>query len=321
MAQSKQMRKKERLQRTRKGRLRTVSIGALNLTMHPHPNGAYIDLLGMAKRSKGSIVLYGKSCARIGVFAPLNEAEPFGPHYGEIHRYINIDVEGNWYDTERGKQADDDDVKKVSIPANLKPEYEPFRFVFFPDGHRLFYEIRAHKVGPLSPAHVQKLLVALFRNERIVSKYGKVDVTIEPAADTVERILAMPVLRKLRIEVNRPNTDDFSDFEREVFERLEAESAQTIQESIVAQRETSLTPTIRTRALCRIAASNGEVEGEGRDSNNKTLRVRTTDYPWTETTQYRSSVTNERDAFLNKSSEMMTSLMRRLRNETSGRQT
>ncbi|MFC3864631.1 DUF4747 family protein [Alcaligenes aquatilis] len=289
--------------------------------MHPHPPGSYIELLNMARRTKGSVVLYGKSCARIGVFEPLDEEDPKGIHYGEIHRYINIDALGDWYDTDQGKKADEDDVKKVIIPKNLKPEYEPFRFVFFPKEHRLFFESKAYKVGPLTPAHVQKLLISLFKNQRILNKFGQVEVTVEPAADTVDRIFSIPILRKLKIEVTRPNTDDFSEYEKEVFDRLQDESAQSVQEIMVAQHNSRLTPTNRTKALCKVAASNGQAEGFGKDVNGRAVHVSTSDYPWTEKKEFRPTEISERNAFLDKSREMLDKLMRRLRNDKRQRQT
>lgn len=313
MVESKGMGRRVAKLKKERGRKRVIRIAAVNITMHPHDETSYVRLLADARRSRTAIPLHGKSQGRVGAFAPLDEDDPEGPHYGEFHRYINLNVDGRWYDTNAGKQAEADDVKKVSIPAHLKPEYEAYRFVFYPELHRLFFETKAPGVTPLSPSHVKKLLDGLFLTPRLLEKYGKVEVTVEPEADTVTKILAIPVLRRLRIEVNRPNTDDFSAVERDVYDRLEAETAESIQETLVAQKGVSLTPTQKTKHLCAVAASNGEVIGEGKAANGRAIRVSTSDYPWVEPVEYLTSVDDGRYTFLRKAEEMFAALKERIR--------
>lgn len=313
MAESKGMERRVARLKKERGRKRVIRVGAVNITMHPHDETSYLRLLEDARRSRTAIPLHGKSHGRVGVFVPLDEDDPEGPHYGEFHRYINLNVDGRWYDTNAGKQADAEDVKKVAIPAHLKPEYEPYRFVFYPELHRLFFESKAPGVTVLSPSHVKKLLDGLFLTPRLYERYGKVEVTVEPEADTVSKILAMPTLRRLKIEVNRPNTDDFSAVERDVYDRLEAETAESIQETLVAQKGASLTPTQKTKHLCAVAASNGEVVGEGKNAQGRALKVSTSDYPWIEPGEYLSSVQDGRHAFLQKAEEMFEALKERIR--------
>jgi hypothetical protein len=313
VVESKGMKKRTARLKKQAGRKRIIRVGAVNITMHPHDSTSYLKLLHDAKRAHGAVPLYGKNFGRVGVFAPLDEDDPEGPHYGEFHRYFNIDVGGRWYDTAAGQQADEKDVAKIAIPANLKPDYEAYRFVFYPELHRLFFEQKAANVTDLAPAHVKKLLDGVFASARMVKRHGAVEVTVEPEADTVERILSIATLRLLRIEVTRPNTDDLSAVEQDVFERLSEQNAETVKEIYVAQRNVSLIPSQRTKSLCVVAASNGEVYGEGKNEKGRAMKVSTTNYPWVESAEYISSVEDGKFAFLRKAGAMFDQLRGRIR--------
>lgn len=295
----------------KKGRKRVIRVGAVNITTHPHSAEGYVRLLNVAKDMRRAIPIRGKHYGLIGSVRPLDSAEPLGPQYGEFHRYFNLDLDGDWYNTAEQKPAEVEELEGIVIPENLKPEFESFRFLFFPHVHRLFFESKAHRVGTLSPNQVKEILDGLFSVSAVVEKFGKVDVVVEPTAEQLERIFSMAKLRKLHIEVSRPNADDLSKTEREVFDRLDAEDAEKVVETVVAQEHKSIKPTEHTKNMCKVAASNGKVTGSGLDANNRSVTESTTDHPWVEAEEYYPNIQPESEAFIEKAKKMLGVFLRR----------
>jgi len=305
------MEKRKTVKKSR-GHARTIRVGAINITTHPHSPQGYLDLLNAIYKVRQPVKIQGKHHAHFGRMTPLS-SDPLDGVTGEFHKYFNLDVDGKWFNVEDLKAANERDVAKINIPDNLKPDFEGFRYVFFPKSHRLFFEVQAYRTSQLSPRHVEKLLTTLFSLPSIVETFGEVDVVIEPEAEKLEEILAMHRLRRLEIQVTRPNQDELSKAEKEVFRRLDEEFAVRETTILHAQPGKSLKPNNDTRTVARVAASNGKVIGEGTNENNRAVKESTQDHPWIEARQYHPSVENEFDVFVEKAKSMLASLRARVR--------
>lgn len=125
-------------------------------------------------------------------------------------------------------------------------------------------------VKAFGPRRAEKFFSELFSRETLGEDSPLVDITIVPEDNTVERILDLPKLRRLKIVVTRPNPEDLTAEYAAVMEKLKSQNAQKLsQELIKAPKVDRLQPDDDTKKLAFVAATNGYVEGEGKEGKNK----------------------------------------------------
>ncbi len=259
----------------------TVTISVLNITMHPHSAGGYVSLLQTAAKSGIAIQVRGNLFLKFvrGTFSLSGKDKRKGI-YGEIAKYTDIPKDAKWLNIKTGKEADEADMKAVKIPEDLKPNFQGFTFIFYPENHTFVYE-QKNGSFQLSPAFVEAFLSGLFHEESIIKKFGKVDVTVLPQQDKVEEILRIPELKKLTMRITRPNPDDFDeDFDREVLDLLDNENVGTQIIENRAVRGKSLNLNTKTQQLAKVASQNGYVEGEGYDNLGVRQKDSTKNHPF-----------------------------------------
>lgn len=179
---------------------------------------------------------------------------------GKFSRYTDIDLDGEWFNTDTFDAAEEDETAKIELPENLKPNLTEFTFKLFPERHLLTFLTKVPGKTRLTPSFIEKYLKLVCSHETITSKYGDVETTIVKDLDNVSRIVSSETLRHLKIVVRKPNTDDLSGKLRKVIEkRLNKNSANRITEEFFADKGDVLTPTDRTKALAGIGATTGEV--------------------------------------------------------------
>src|SRR5207245_2546195 len=127
-----------------------------------------------------------------------------------------------------------------------------FYYVFFPTSHRFFFESKSGQYQ-FSPGLAARMFEQLFARRPILNEYGAIDVTVEPSTESLERIFKMPRLRRLWIELTRPNADDLASARRKVMERLQIMKAKSQAIELLAQRGESLEPDPETRTLAQVA--------------------------------------------------------------------
>jgi hypothetical protein len=260
-------------------RNKTIPIGVLNLAMHaPHSEERYSELIEALFATKHSVTTRGASKMMIGrLYSGSGVTDDSDLVSGEIYTFFNLDARLPWLNTDRSEEALEDEVKEVFIPENLKPHFSKFAFVFILSTHRMYIQLRSGRrsLGIQAAATGIARLLAMPDLE----DYAPVDVTVEPSKDVVDRIFEMPFLRKLHIELLRPNPDDGHRDERRLLARLESASASKMSEDWVSERESSLRPDEEIKTLARIAASNGFVEASGKDLNNAPTSISTRESP------------------------------------------
>lgn len=131
----------------------------------------------------------------------------------------------------------------------------------------------------------------LFSSTEIVEDFGEIDITVIPEKERIEEILRIKMLRKLTVEIERPNPDDLDGLEHEILEEMANENIGRKKVEIIAQKGSSISPSEATKNLSRVAANNGHVEGEGYDSNGKRVRESTVDHPLIRKTKFDSKTT------------------------------
>jgi len=130
--------------------------------------------------------------------------------HGDIHRFTQIDKDSRWYNYLTSKEAEELDTKAISVPDHLKPNYRSFYYEFFPSNHRMVVQVLGPNNKSIGVSSVKGFFTSVFASDYIKSRYGEIDVTVEPKKDALEAIFSIRLIRKMAIEVYRPNPDDFS---------------------------------------------------------------------------------------------------------------
>lgn len=288
----------------------TIHIGVINIAMHsPHSAMRYVELFEALYQRRKIIGTRGTTGTLIGALHPINRDNPEQGLNGEFYQFIHLDPNEPWFDLDNNEEATQDEVNGIEIPEHLKPHLARFPFVFFPNGHRLYIQLKnKHRsFGVQSAAKVMTALLA----DSYLSNFGQIEVTIQPDLDSVNTIFRIPTLHHLKIELVRPNPDDHDDAERRLLERLENQGASKMVVTLSAPRYQSLSPDVDTRTLATVAASNGYVYAVGRDDSNTKIELSTKQFPLTERFRYDSEVQTANDALIQKAREIHTEITTR----------
>lgn len=267
------------------GRKRQLQFGAINITMPaPHRPDRYIELFRQAGELDKIVKLKGDWVGKLGTLRYDRDADGSAIVWGEFYKYIELDSTRDWFNVLKGKPANQRELDQISIPEHLKPHFQYVPFIFFSKGHRVIM-ITRDKEDVISAAQAVTILRSTFMSVELVAAFGKVDLVVEPSRDTLEKILDMPRLRTLEINVTPPNPDDFEEFERDLFEDMASQRARSYQLTLQEEEGEGLAPNDKVRKLARVAQSNGKVSGIG-GSRGKTIQLSTTDHPLVEKTHY-----------------------------------
>jgi hypothetical protein len=275
-------------------RKRRVAVGALNIRIHPHPPNAYERLLRTALRLKRAVAYRGDQYLLLSQLA--KSPNSLGGLDGSFARFTEIDPSGAWFNTENLEKADEEDVESIVIPAGLKPNFTAFYFTFFPGKHLLVAQTESPD-SHLSPRLLNKSLERLFNQSEITKDFGHVEVDLISDSRSLKRLLAIPKLRHLTIEVQRPNADDQQEYEEAFERRLTAQKARRLTERYDAISGESLEPDDETKRLARLAMRHGKVIVEGRDEQNNPVLLSSADFPKLEQHRYDPDLRTEKQAF------------------------
>ncbi len=270
------------------GRKRQLQFGAINITMPvPHSPERYVELFQMAAGLERTTKLQGDWVGRIST-VKLETDDGTDLLRGEFQKYIDLDSTRDWFNVRKREPAEKSDLEQISIPDDLKPHFQWVPFVFFPKGHKLVLVTKDGKDN-ISVNQAKSILETTFADTELVAQFGKIEVVIEPALDTLDKIFSLPRLRTLEIAVTPPNPDDFEEFEQSFLAMMHDNNAGAYQITLQEAGGQGLTPSQQTKNLAKVAQSNGKVTGIG-GSHGKTIKLSTTSHPLVEKGQYDPAV-------------------------------
>jgi len=291
-------------------RQRSLTFGAINITLPPpHAAKTYLDLFMAAQQEGATVSLQGDWVGLIGLATPEDDPEAGLVIRGEFYKYVDLDAARDWYNVLSRKPAEPSELRRLSIPEELKPHFQFLPFVFFAKGHRLIAVTRDGK-DAMSIRQMETVLNNAMNTEAIQAKFGRVEVTVEPSLETLDEILTMPHLHRLELEIKRPNPDDFEEFEQDFLDELEKQRASGIGMQISAQSGETLRPSQRTTWLAQIAKSNGKVVGTG-GLRGKTRTLSTAKHPFEQRESYMPWLETRSDAVLTKAKAIVGKFVRR----------
>ncbi|MBL8695875.1 MAG: DUF4747 family protein [Planctomycetes bacterium] len=276
--------------------MKTLHIAFLNVAFSPqyaHDSDAYSRLFQRAYELRTPIKLHGDTTGLIGGFRVDGE---WG--FGRFYKFLDLRIDDSWFDIVRHQEAEDRQLEQIRIPPNLKPHLRVLDFVVSFSKHTLVFVTREDSES-LSPRLAKKLLAGVFSHQVIASSFGVINITIEPRKDALARILAMPNLRELTIELTPPNPDDLVAAEQRLMRRMRAENARKLLVEITANHD-GLRPDAEHTQLAEIAQKNGKVLGKGKNNDDRVVRLSTQDQPRVDTIVYDPDAQTSADALAQK---------------------
>ncbi|MFA7455792.1 MAG: DUF4747 family protein [Desulfobulbaceae bacterium] len=258
------------------GRLKKMEVAVINVVTHPHSPQGYVDLLKDAFALKSPVNYLGVEKFILNKPIPINKEDAVEGLSGFFHKFTDIDLRAPWMNLAKLEAVESEDGEPVvNIPEEMKPNCKTAPFVFLAKGHRFFFPTAHTEQNTritFSPTLVAKALMSLFSHASIREKYGDVTVTVESQEETIGEILKIPALTKLILDVNLPNPDDIFGDEAEALRRMQEQHARKMRAEWTGNKEAGIKPDADTRGFMKLALSNGYVEAEGYDDQQKVVK-------------------------------------------------
>lgn len=268
--------------------LRVRKVNALNIVINPHPEGRYVELFQTAVSERIVFPFFGQRTGFISTFR-----KDSGTFYkGTLALFTDIDLARRWLDFQTGEEASEDDLKKIAIPKNLRPEYKQIPFIFDAKRHRMLFVSTG-----LGTASARKLMAGLLGDSDLLNEGDQLEVTVVQDEDSLETMLSEQNILELTIELNLPNADDLADAEKELYDRLRKMKSSKLVETITADNGKSLEPDKEAKQLSHVALANGKVVTKVRTDRGTVARS-TTEFPKTRRLAFDPQSTTEFDALI-----------------------
>lgn len=258
-----------------------IQVAKANIVSNPHPDGAYVQLFRSALTSGIPVNYRASDYCVIGRFAKIPNKD--GLFAGRLFLYTEFDESGQWLNTQRMEMASENEINEIVIPADLKPNFRVFNFIFDISDHRLYFEVRNTAGNRIAPRAMGKALQVLFSG--LVPDTTVVTVTLQPQRDALEKILALSKISKIIIDVKIPNPDDSTDKEDRIFESMREQNIKEQKHEITSFPGETIQLNSENIELAEVGSENGYVEAHGRDEIGNVKTVSTRDYPMVENIQ------------------------------------
>ena len=129
---------------------------------------------------------------------------------GLFSKFMEIDVDGDWFDVEEFALAKPEDKSSITIPEKLRPNYSAFYFQLDSSLHVLAFETYSLSKS-LSVRAVRKYFTEALMHPRITRRFGAVQVDIVNSFKDAERLLSLPNIKEIDFVIRRPNPDDIGE--------------------------------------------------------------------------------------------------------------
>lgn len=277
---------------------RSLRFSRINIVTHPHTPEGYIKLMRTVFKTGQSVAIRGDQHLMIGEMRYLNTDDPLQGLFGRLYRFIHIDKNAPWFNVEKNDVATEEELAQINIPDYLRPNCEMFDFVFYPRGHAFYLETKAGQHS-LSPGLATKMLRSLFASPEIVREFGQVDVNVFADKEQLDQILKIHELRRLIIEVSKPNADELGKAQAKVFGRLGSMNARKLKMEIVAESKESIELDTQLKTAAQVAAAgNGKVVGYGYTQNGNRVEESTLAKSWEDSVAYDPDLQTSADALI-----------------------
>ncbi len=276
------------------GRRIKISGAVLNVRLHPHTPELYASFINDLYQLRTPVKMRGD---RYGMISLLDRREADGGVYtGIITTFLTIEYDGEWFDVSDLKEATNEQISKVVIPANLHPNAASFHFYFDTVSHKLY--VQTYSDGKaLTPASAHALFSGLSDNLAITQSYGMAKITLVQSKEGLANVFSIPTIKSIAITILKPNADIFADdFEEKIEAHLNQVHGKMVTISYEAEPGQSLVPTDDIKAISLVALENGSVAVRGRDDSGAVSRS-TENHPKILQDKYDPEAATEEEAF------------------------
>lgn len=242
-----------------------IQLGAVNITLHPHPDGAYIKLFQAARKKKIAAKIFSDRYGCIGAFHP-DDGMPKGMAIqGVISTFTHLDQNLPWFNRDTSDEATPEDIDDINLPGNIEPNHEKCDFYFDASSHTLIFNSETRK-GGITPRQMKGFLLNLFSNPDLSSEFGSPSIHVVPDADKLAAIIKWRRMTSIFIHAERPNPGDYDEDDLQAFsDDLGGQNAKDIEVKLRAADDGFLSLSDRIKTIAAIGADNGYVEARGRD--------------------------------------------------------
>lgn len=268
-------------------RLSKLRVGVLNVKLHPHSDELYLGLFEALSRLDRSTKIWG---TRFGVFSKPQRLEEDGQVVGlrgYSYTFTEIDPQQPLFDMKEFRQLELEEGQPFPFSLRYKLHSKEVLWLFWLEKHLMFFDLAA-----IGHEWARKFLLGAVQNEGIVNKYGIVEVEVVASSDTIDKILGIPKLTKIRVVLSRPNGDDPEGIMARIRKRMEVQKVKTYIQEIqtpvkeIKDEEEGMKPDDDFKAHMLLAITDGGIYAEGRDAYNAKLVESTAKYPLELTDEY-----------------------------------
>ena len=275
-------------------RERTIKVAALNVRVHPHPEGVYRRLLRAAYQLTRPLKIRGDTAF---LLSSLDESryESEGIISGALARFTELDVEQPWFNLESLDIADDKLVSTVNIPSQLRPNFKAFFFQFIEQNHLLVFETYGHG-GILSTNLAHKFFTELFNALEITKIFGRVKIDLLSDTAHLDRIIENKKLLSLQVIIRRPNDDGLGGIDALFEAGLLEQRAREIELYMKHEPGQYLKLNKQAKRIAQLGAEVGDVNATVEEDGRATPKS-TSKFPQEHAVRYDPEVTGDADAF------------------------
>lgn len=277
--------------------LQLLQVGAINVALHPHPQGIYEELIRFAYSRRKVSNIYGERSGIISQLYTVSEGDKVVALEGVVSTFTLLDPALPWFNANTADDASEEDLGELQLPEHLMPNHRRCQFYFDIASHTWIFDTVPRK-GGVAPRSMLKFLQATFMEAEVVAKFGIANLTVVPDAKSVEEVVGWSRIKSLIIKAHRPNPDYDEDDLRDFEESLDSQNADRIELKLVAQPDNYLAPSEKTETIAAIAADNGYVEAHGQNElGQPETRSTKEKKPLTETEYFNPEVEDAWSAF------------------------
>lgn len=285
-------------------------MSAVNITVHPHHDGIYSELIRAVRRRKIIKQVWGH---RSGIFTQVwNSPDPQLPGiHGQITTFVDFDPDQPWFDVETSDAASEEELNRLEVPDNLRPDMRRCDFILDERRHIFSFNCDTSK-GGITALNMKKFLDKVFGDEFIVERYGRVAVHVVHPERTIDELFELPSIREIFIHATRPNIGDYDDTPfANLNEWMKDQNLSTFEQRQVAEGG-DMEPKESVKELAKVADENGFVIVKGKDARNETVTLSTKDSaPLEEQEHYNADITNAISAFYMVAQKIAAAIRRR----------
>ncbi|WP_294282247.1 DUF4747 family protein [uncultured Sphingomonas sp.] len=253
-----------------------AEVGGLNIRLHPHDPQRYRDLFASLFKLKKIVPIYGD---RSGLITSLQRISHDAMYIeGVITTFLDLDLKGDWFNTDTMEEASDNDREKINVPEYLRPNIRTFFFSFDVENHELIFEHygNGHRFSHQSAFNFFENLV---HDSNIMEKYGDVKISIIQSKGSIDRIFSIPRITDIEIYIERPNSDLWGDdFEEQAEDHLGDKNARSMTVIYKSEKGSGIHRDEDLERLIRASIRNGKTVAKGYGNNGHEV-VNTGRYP------------------------------------------